>query len=44
MEDCNEIMTLTLADMSHMSILNDFDETVTYDRDILHGRIIDNLL
>ena len=38
MDDCNGIMPLGLADMSHMSIFNDFDET---DRDMFHGRIID---
>ena len=38
MDDCDEIMTLGLADVSHMSIFNDFDET---DRDEFHGRIID---
>ena len=26
-DDCDEIMFLGLADMSHMSIFNDFDET-----------------
>ena len=31
-------MTLGLADVSHMSIFNDFDET---DREECHGRIID---
>ena len=31
-------MTLGLADVSHMSLFNDFDES---DRDIIHGRIID---
>ena len=35
---CDEIMTLGLADVSHMSIFNDFDET---DRDEFHGRIIE---
>ena len=38
MDDCNEIMTLELADMSHLSIFNDFDET---DKNEFHGRIID---
>ena len=38
MDDCDEIMTLGLADVSHMSIFNDFDET---DKDEYHGRIID---
>ena len=38
MDDCDEIMTLGLADVSHMSIFNDFDET---DRNEFHGRIID---
>ena len=37
-DDCDEIMSLGLADMSHMSIFNDFDET---DKDEYHGRIID---
>ena len=38
MDDCDEIMTPGLADVSHMSIFNDFDET---DRNECHGRIID---
>ena len=38
MDDCDKIMTLGLADVSNMSIFNDFDET---DRDEFHGRIID---
>ena len=38
MDDCDEIMSLGLADVSHMSIFNDIDET---DRDELHVRIID---
>ena len=38
MDDCDEIMTLGLADVSHMSIFNDLDET---DREECHGRIID---
>ena len=38
MDDCNEIMSLGLADVSHMSIFNDFDGT---DRNMFHGRIID---
>ena len=33
---CDGIMSLGLADMSHMSIFNDFDET----DDDYHGRII----
>ena len=33
MDDCDEIITLGLADVPHMSIFNDFDE--------YHGRIID---
>ena len=37
-DDCDEIMTLGLADVSHMSIFKDFEET---DRDEFHGRIID---
>ena len=39
MDDCNGIMPLWLADVSHMSIFNDFDET---DRNVFHGRIIDD--
>ena len=35
MDDCDEIMTLGLADVSHMSIFNDFGEIE------FHGRIID---
>ena len=38
MDDCNEIMTLALAGVSHTSIFNDFNET---DRNEFHGRIID---
>ena len=38
MDDCDEIMTLGLADVSHMSVFNDLDET---DRDEFHGKIID---
>ena len=38
MDECDEIMTLGLADVSHMSIFNDFDET---NRGQFHGRIID---
>ena len=38
MDDSDEIVTLGLADVSHMSIFNDFDET---DQDEYHGRIID---
>ena len=38
MDDCDEIMTLGLADVSHMSIFNDFEET---DKDEYHVRIID---
>ena len=37
MDDCDEIMTLGLAGVPHMSIFNDFDET---DRNEFHGRII----
>ena len=36
MDDCDEIMSLGLSDMSHMSIFNDFDET----DDGYHGGII----
>ena len=39
MNDCNEIMTLGLADVSYMAIFNDFDKT---DREVFHGRIIDD--
>ena len=35
-DDCDEIMSLGLADMSHMSIFNDFDET----DDDYHGGIV----
>ena len=35
-DDCDEIMFLGLADVSHMSIFNDFDET----DDDYHGRIV----
>ena len=38
MDDCDEIMTLGLADVSYMSIFNDFDEM---DRNEFRGRIID---
>ena len=38
MDDCDEIMTLGLADVSHMSIFNDFDET---DKDEYNGKLID---
>ena len=41
MDDCGEIMTLGLADVSHMSVFNAFDET---DRDEFHDRIIDQFL
>ena len=37
MDDCDEIMTLGLAGVSHMPIFNDFDET---DREECHGRIM----
>ena len=37
-DNCDEIMSLGLADVSHMSIFNYFDET---DKDEYHGRIID---
>ena len=39
MDDCNRIMTFELVDVSYVSVFNDFDE---YDRDIFHGRIIDD--
>ena len=35
-------MNLGLADASYMSVFNDFDETVAYGKDMLHGRIIDH--
>ena len=38
MDDCDEIITLGLADVSHISIFNDFDVT---DRNEFHVRIID---
>ena len=38
MDDCDEIMTLGLADVSCMSIFNAFDKT---DRDEFHCKIID---
>ena len=38
MDNCDEIMTHGLADVSHMSVFNDFDET---DINEFHGRIID---
>ena len=40
-DDCDEIMTIGLADVSYLSIFNDFDETVTYSKDMFHGWIID---
>ena len=39
MDDCNGNMTLGMAEVSYMSIFNDFDET---DRDMCHGRITDD--
>ena len=33
-------MNLGLADVSYMSIFNDFDKAVTYDRDMIHDRKI----
>ena len=38
MDDCDKIMTLGFADVSHVLIFNDFDKT---DRNEFHGRIID---
>ena len=38
MDDCNGIMTLELAGVSHMSIINDLDET---DRNVFHDKIVD---
>ena len=37
MDDCNEIMTIVLADVAHMPIFNDFNET---DKNVFHGWII----
>ena len=37
-DDSDEIITLGLTDVPHMSIFNDIDET---DRDKFHGRIVD---
>ena len=42
-DDCDANINLGLVDLSYLSVFNDFDETVTYDRDMLHGRIIDDL-
>ena len=42
MDGCNGIFTLGLVNVSYMSIFNAFDKTVTYDRDMFHGRIIDD--
>ena len=39
MDDYNGIMTLGLADVSYMLIFSDFDEI---DRDVFHGKIIDD--
>ena len=39
MDNCNGIITFALADLSHMSIFNNFVET---DRDVFHSRIIDD--
>ena len=41
-DDCDQMMNLALVDVSCMSIFTDFDETVTYDRDRSHNRIIDD--
>ena len=38
LDDCDNILTLALADVSYMLIFHDFDET---DRNKFHGRIID---
>ena len=43
-DDCDEIMILGLADVSYMSIFDDFDEIVTYGKDMFHDRIIDDFL
>ena len=42
MDDCDCIMALGLAGVSSMSILNDFNETVTYGKDMFHFRIAHN--
>ena len=42
MDNCDEIITLGLASMSYMSFCNDLDEAVTYDKDMIYGRIIDD--
>ena len=42
MDDYDEIMILRLAGISYMSMFNDFDETVTYDKDMFHGRIMND--
>ena len=41
MDVCDESISHGLADVSYMSIFNDFDESVTYGKDMLHGRILD---
>ena len=41
MDDCDGILTIGLAHVSHMSIFNGSDET---DRNEFHGRIIDQFL
>ena len=40
-DDCDEIMNLELADVSHI-IFQWLDEAVTYGKDMLHDMIIDN--
>ena len=42
MDDCGEIITPGFADVSYMSIFKDFNETVTYGKDMYHGRIIED--
>ena len=42
MNDCDDIMTFGLIDVSYMSFFNNFDETVTYGKDMFHGWIIDD--
>ena len=35
-------MMFILADVSYMSIFNDFDETVSYRKDMFYGKIVDD--
>ena len=41
MDDCDEMLTHGLTDLPYMSVFNDFEETVTYGKDMFHGRIIE---